>query len=422
MPQKISTSKGLNYTPAFDTYVPQLNESADIQNALELFYYGNSDDGNTIDGTSSLYSTLLDFDTRIDSNDALFTGHASAIFNVHGTLPGSRVVGTIDTMTLENKTINLTNNTLTGTRAQFNAALSDDNFATIAGTEILTSKTLTSPAISDATITGTTVATSGTIALGTNASAITANGTTISATEVGYLDTVSSNIQTQLNTNTPVGTIVMYGGTTPPTGWLLCNGQATANPSALRNIVGANVPDLMGRSPVGFGAGSGLTNRTTIGVKFGTETHALSVNEMPSHNHQYDASDGFGTVGRTHFMDRNNSHAHGGSYLGGVTWRLGGGQYSDGNHLHYFTYNDATTNQGDGGNGGYRWDNSSDTPQDTINIFTTNDANYGGHNHSTFVDYTSSDINHRHTIQAQGGGIAHNNMQPSTVVNFIIKS
>jgi hypothetical protein len=51
------------------------------------------------------------------------------------------------TTTLTNKTLDLTNNTLTGTTAQFNTALSDGDFATLAGTETLTNKTLTSPII-----------------------------------------------------------------------------------------------------------------------------------------------------------------------------------------------------------------------------------------------------------------------------------
>jgi hypothetical protein len=38
--------------------------------------------------------------------------------------------------------------------AQFNTALSDGNFATVAGTETLTNKTLTSPSASDPTFTG----------------------------------------------------------------------------------------------------------------------------------------------------------------------------------------------------------------------------------------------------------------------------
>lgn len=51
------------------------------------------------------------------------------------------------TQTLTNKTINLSNNTLTGTLAQFNTALSDADFATLTGTETLTNKTLTTPTI-----------------------------------------------------------------------------------------------------------------------------------------------------------------------------------------------------------------------------------------------------------------------------------
>jgi hypothetical protein len=49
--------------------------------------------------------------------------------------------------TLTNKTINLSSNTLSGTVAEFNTALSDDNFVTLTGTETLTNKTLTSPTL-----------------------------------------------------------------------------------------------------------------------------------------------------------------------------------------------------------------------------------------------------------------------------------
>jgi len=57
------------------------------------------------------------------------------------------------TQTLTNKSISLTTNTVTGTKAQFNSAMSDADFASIAGTETLTNKTLTSPAINTATVT-----------------------------------------------------------------------------------------------------------------------------------------------------------------------------------------------------------------------------------------------------------------------------
>lgn len=59
------------------------------------------------------------------------TGYASYSKAVHGLGSGDGVVvGTDKTQTLTAKTINLTSNTLTGTTAQFNAALSDNNFST----------------------------------------------------------------------------------------------------------------------------------------------------------------------------------------------------------------------------------------------------------------------------------------------------
>ena len=57
------------------------------------------------------------------------------------------LVGRDTTDTLTNKSIDLTNNTLSGTLAEFNTALSDDDFVSLTGTETLTNKTLTSPTI-----------------------------------------------------------------------------------------------------------------------------------------------------------------------------------------------------------------------------------------------------------------------------------
>jgi hypothetical protein len=65
--------------------------------------------------------------------------------------PTGSIVGTTDSQTLTTKTINLSNNTLSGTTAEFNTALSDDDFATLNNSVTLTNKTLTSPAISTIT-------------------------------------------------------------------------------------------------------------------------------------------------------------------------------------------------------------------------------------------------------------------------------
>jgi hypothetical protein len=61
------------------------------------------------------------------------------------------------TETLTNKSVSLGSNTLTGTVAQFNSALTDGDFATLAGAETLTNKTLTNPVISGTlTVSGST--------------------------------------------------------------------------------------------------------------------------------------------------------------------------------------------------------------------------------------------------------------------------
>lgn len=66
------------------------------------------------------------------------------------TLPDATttVVGTDVTQTLTNKTIALGSNTVSGTIAEFNTALTDENFATLGGTETLTNKTIQSPSVS----------------------------------------------------------------------------------------------------------------------------------------------------------------------------------------------------------------------------------------------------------------------------------
>lgn len=75
------------------------------------------------------------------------------VIRVHdgSTAGGFVLTGVTASATITNKTINLSNNTLTGTLAQFNTACSDANFASIAGTETLTNKTIN---LSNNTITG----------------------------------------------------------------------------------------------------------------------------------------------------------------------------------------------------------------------------------------------------------------------------
>lgn len=87
-----------------------------------------------------------------------------------------------------------------------------------------------------------------------------------------------------------------YLGTTPPSGWLLCDGSAISriNYAGLFAVIGItsgagdgsttfNLPDMRGRVPVGIGA-SGVA---TLGEIGGEQTHILTIPEMPSHTHTY---------------------------------------------------------------------------------------------------------------------------------------
>lgn len=79
----------------------------------------------------------------------------------------------------------------------------------------------------------------------------------------------------------PIGAIIMWGGSTMPTGWGLCNGAVYGNITS---------PDLTGRFVVGSGKSitAPLTPYATqygIGDMGGEEFHQLTIPEMPSHAH-----------------------------------------------------------------------------------------------------------------------------------------
>lgn len=103
--------------------------------------------------------------------------------------------------TLTNKTVNLTSNTLSGTTAQFNTALSDGDFATLAGSETLTNKALNGTL--GATTPSTVVATTGTFKNASMTNPVTLTGNSVNTT-YGML--------TFNNVDTNTGAIGIWGG------------------------------------------------------------------------------------------------------------------------------------------------------------------------------------------------------------------
>ena len=84
--------------------------------------------------------------TNNGGNGVTLQGPASTA-DVTVTLPAAAdtLVGKATTDTLTNKSIDLGNNTLTGSLAEFNSALQSESFASLTGSETLTNKTLTTP-------------------------------------------------------------------------------------------------------------------------------------------------------------------------------------------------------------------------------------------------------------------------------------
>jgi microcystin-dependent protein len=173
----------------------------------------------------------------------------------------------------------------------------------------------------------------------------------------------------------PPGTVVPFAGTVIPAGWLLCDGTQYATDdrrfaalfAAIQTSFGSGtgtfrVPDLRGRVAVGTGQGSGTSNRLLAQV-FGAETHTLTAAEMPSHNHFINLT-----------TSTSGAHSH--------TYSIG---------------------PGDGGSRDKAADGDGYTREAGTSVA-------GAHNHSVSGNSANT-----------GGDQPHNNMQPSIVLNYIIK-
>jgi microcystin-dependent protein len=167
----------------------------------------------------------------------------------------------------------------------------------------------------------------------------------------------------------PAGSMIDFGGTAAPSGWLLCDGSAVsrATYATLFDAIGTtwgagdgsttfNVPNLARRVTVGSGGASSGTLGNAVGNTGGAETHTLSTGEIPAHSH-------------------------------GVT---------DPGHTHTLTQSALVANTA-----GTAFDN----------------AGTAGAGASVSANSNTTGI----SIQNAGGGGAHNNMQPSAVVMKIIK-
>lgn len=90
----------------------------------------------------------------------------------------------------------------------------------------------------------------------------------------------------------PVGIVMMWLNSTPPTNWLICNGStfsSTDYPDLYAVLGSTTLPNFNGRVPVGAGYvySNGAFHPSLKGTG-GEVNHTLTINEMPYHTHGYE--------------------------------------------------------------------------------------------------------------------------------------
>lgn len=156
----------------------------------------------------------------------------------------------------------------------------------------------------------------------------------------------------------PSGSIIMFGGSSAPTGWLLCNGAAVSRTTyaALFAVVGTtfgvgdgsttfNVPDARQKFPLGVAA-SGTGN--ALGATGGSIDHTHTV---PAHFHGMGTGSDFNiTSGGAHTHSIDHDHASVTSAAGSAHTHSIDHDHaaattdSQGGHSHFVENNDLTTN------------------------------------------------------------------------------
>lgn len=127
----------------------------------------------------------------------------------------------------------------------------------------------------------------------------------------------------------PIGSILLHSSDVIPDGWLLCDGTAISrlDYSDLFNVIGTtygsgdgkntfNLPDFRTRVPLGSNTsyilGSNGGNESNSYTPSGTvQGHALTVNEMPSHNHGFSSNADVRWDGLSGYADTNGAWATG---------------------------------------------------------------------------------------------------------------
>lgn len=191
-------------------------------------------------------------------------------------------------------------------------------------------------------------------------------------------------VDVDMTTVLPVGSVIAYAGSTPPSGWLLCDGNgfnSTTYP-VLESVLGSAVtPNLVERFVKGV---SSRPSTKTGGSK------KITTQNMPSHSHG----------GATAVAEA--SHSHGGAtHSGNATHLHYGGTTTNGDHTHGINL---ATRQiyaaGGSNNAAYNVANGTGTNSSGHGHFIQTDTQNAPHQHGISQDAAA----HAHGISAEGGG------------------
>ena len=181
------------------------------------------------------------------------------------------------------------------------------------------------------------------------------------------------------------GMIMMYTGSTAPSGWAICNGQN-------------GTPDLRDRFIVGAGSAYAINNTG------GANSVTLTESQIPSHNHSFS-----GSSSHSHTVN-NHTHSFSGSGSSSHSHSFKGVNHND----HNDTERNATVMRNDS-NTMYTATSPSGVQSATVSISIS--GNTGGSTPGT----NSQTVSISGNTGNKGGGSSHENRPPYYALMFIMK-